>query len=235
MTEPKPDTLHFTRTSDGVQIALLKPPIYRRSRTSLGLAILASVILAAFFSCVPMVLINLYGGRAAMTLLLPVMGLSVGGVFIYGEINPYRETAVLEVGDGYLTFVHSGSDTPRQWTVGELQTVRAWCLGKLWELRVELKSGITHRLLKGRSRRELQLAASLLREALGRGKAPPIPPPAAAIAFIEGGECQICGAGMTDHVVFCAKCRTPHHEECWTYNGACSTYGCREIRWTRTA
>jgi hypothetical protein len=39
---------------------------------------------------------------------------------------------------------------------------------------------------------------------------------------------------MESRVVYCGKCRTPHHEECWSYVGQCSTYGCREIRFTRT-
>lgn len=45
-----------------------------------------------------------------------------------------------------------------------------------------------------------------------------------------GGQCQVCGTEMKDGVVFCAKCRTPHHQECWAYMGSCSTYGCRETQ-----
>jgi hypothetical protein len=47
------------------------------------------------------------------------------------------------------------------------------------------------------------------------------------------GECQVCLEKMESRVVYCAKCRTPHHEECWSYMGQCSTYGCREIRFER--
>jgi len=43
----------------------------------------------------------------------------------------------------------------------------------------------------------------------------------------------VCGEKMESRVIFCAKCRTPHHEECWSYVGQCSTFGCREIRFTR--
>ena len=40
--------------------------------------------------------------------------------------------------------------------------------------------------------------------------------------------CKICLCPIeTDPVVICARCRTPHHRECWDYNGgSCSIYGC---------
>jgi hypothetical protein len=43
--------------------------------------------------------------------------------------------------------------------------------------------------------------------------------------------CQICGEPVTSQVVFCRRCKTPHHLDCWQYYGACSTYGCRETRY----
>lgn len=45
--------------------------------------------------------------------------------------------------------------------------------------------------------------------------------------------CQICGDPIITDVVVCRSCRTPHHEDCWQYNGACSTYGCQEKRYYR--
>jgi hypothetical protein len=45
-----------------------------------------------------------------------------------------------------------------------------------------------------------------------------------------GGNCQVCGTAMTAEIVFCARCRTPHHEECWSYAGSCATYACGESR-----
>jgi hypothetical protein len=44
------------------------------------------------------------------------------------------------------------------------------------------------------------------------------------------GECQVCGEGIAGDAVFCRSCQTPHHKDCWEYNGVCSTYGCRETR-----
>jgi hypothetical protein len=31
---------------------------------------------------------------------------------------------------------------------------------------------------------------------------------------------------MSEGVVVCRRCRTPHHLECWRYVGRCTTYGC---------
>lgn len=42
------------------------------------------------------------------------------------------------------------------------------------------------------------------------------------------GQCQVCGQVMRERVVRCARCLTPHHEECWKYVGECSTYACKE-------
>jgi hypothetical protein len=42
----------------------------------------------------------------------------------------------------------------------------------------------------------------------------------------SGGECPVCGTAMTERIVRCESCRTPHHEDCWSYMGRCSTYAC---------
>jgi hypothetical protein len=39
--------------------------------------------------------------------------------------------------------------------------------------------------------------------------------------------CQVCGDKIRrNEVVYCRSCRTPHHDDCWNYFGACSTFGC---------
>lgn len=43
--------------------------------------------------------------------------------------------------------------------------------------------------------------------------------------------CGVCQELCETQVVYCRRCRTPHHLECWTYNGACSVYGCRETEY----
>lgn len=46
--------------------------------------------------------------------------------------------------------------------------------------------------------------------------------------LLAGGRCPVCGSSMVARIVYCRKCRTPHHEECWNYAGQCSVFGCRE-------
>jgi hypothetical protein len=43
--------------------------------------------------------------------------------------------------------------------------------------------------------------------------------------------CQICGSEIPPEVrVNCRRCGTPHHKDCWEFNGQCSTYACGEKR-----
>ena len=49
----------------------------------------------------------------------------------------------------------------------------------------------------------------------------------------EEALCQICGDSITQQRVLCRRCKTPHHLDCWEYYGGCSTYGCKETRYTR--
>ena len=43
--------------------------------------------------------------------------------------------------------------------------------------------------------------------------------------------CQICGSTIPpDARVDCRRCGTPHHKDCWEFNGQCSTYACGEKR-----
>lgn len=46
--------------------------------------------------------------------------------------------------------------------------------------------------------------------------------------------CKICGDEIQRDVVYCAECHTPHHLECWQYNGKCSTYACGTSRYVTT-
>lgn len=49
--------------------------------------------------------------------------------------------------------------------------------------------------------------------------------------LIESPICQICGEEIANEMIFCRRCRTPHHLDCWQYTGRCSVYGCRETRY----
>jgi len=45
--------------------------------------------------------------------------------------------------------------------------------------------------------------------------------------------CQVCGAGIAkEGRVYCRRCKTPHHKDCWEFNQQCSTYACGEKRCT---
>lgn len=50
------------------------------------------------------------------------------------------------------------------------------------------------------------------------------------VRVLSGGECPVCGTAMQERVVRCEACKTPHHSECWTYMGRCSTYACKGKR-----
>lgn len=229
MTESKPATLSFCRQADGVQIVLLKPPLLRRSPRQFREVCLGGGLLMVVSSLAPLLAVMREPSWVGFALLFPFFGLAGALGMIATEIRWARETAVLEITKGFLTFVRSGTEIPRQWRTSEIAAVRAVSLGTDWELQIQPKSGTLHRALRGRSRVELQWTAGLLRAAL----APPRTPAPEPVVLVAGGECQVCGSPMEEAVVLCARCRTPHHEECWTYNGVCSTYGCREIRFVR--
>ncbi len=240
--EPAPtDFVTFRRFADGFEIALLPPPRLKSTKKDFFATLL---IAAAFAIC---------GGlmSGAMALLIKddggcVLGLSIvlgGGsllvlpLAIVLQFDWNRETAVLESRGGLLTLVRSGGVAPRQWRLNDLTSARVEQAPTdyvRWGLRLTFKNADPFFAFEGRRRAELDWVAGLLRAALA-------PPRQAAVVaeapvvFISGGECQVCGWAMEQRVVLCSKCRTPHHEECWTWNGACSTYGCREIRFTRSA
>jgi len=223
-----PDTIQFRRWSGGVEIALLKPPIALKSRGQLWGAVGGSIALL-FLSSVPAIALSLFHQEAGFTVLFPLIGAAIGTVIIASAIRWDREAAVLEVRDGYLTLVRSSGDR-KQWPVAEIASVQAiWAAGP-WALKITPKQGDPYTAFKGRGRIEMDWVAGLLRAAL----APPRPA-APAVRILPGGVCQVCGSAMEERIVLCAKCRTPHHEECWTFNGSCSTYACKEIRFTRSA
>ncbi len=48
------------------------------------------------------------------------------------------------------------------------------------------------------------------------------------VSALRAATCPICGCGFEegDEIRICPDCKTPHHDECWTENHGCSTYGC---------
>jgi hypothetical protein len=230
MTEPQPETLDFRRTPDGVEITLRKPPLLKNGKRRFTIAALVSLGVVAV-AALPPIALSLYGDDPSITVMFPFVALMAGAGILLTELNWDRQAGVVSVTNGTLKILLDPLAPPRQWPVKNVATVSAWIYDNIWELKVELKEGNPFRAFKGRRRLELEWIAGLLRAAL----APPRPVEDEKASIAVGGHCQICGSAMVERLVYCAKCGTPHHEECWTYNGACSTYGCRESRMTRTA
>jgi hypothetical protein len=49
-----------------------------------------------------------------------------------------------------------------------------------------------------------------------------------SVTYENEAVCKVCGGEMTEHKVFCCRCYTPHHRECWTFSGKCAVYACGE-------
>lgn len=50
------------------------------------------------------------------------------------------------------------------------------------------------------------------------------------LRLTAGAACPVCRAALDDRVVQCDSCQSPHHAECWIYEGRCATYACRGKR-----
>jgi hypothetical protein len=108
--------------------------------------------------------------------------------------------------------------------------VREWLRADVWgfevaegRLQFRLANGKRPTVLAGRDGPTLEWIAGILR----RG-APKRDVEVLSTATSQG-ICQVCATSVTERAVWCRRCRTPHHMECWIYTGMCSTYGCREI------
>lgn len=52
-----------------------------------------------------------------------------------------------------------------------------------------------------------------------------------ATQSIGEATCKVCGTAMASGaVVRCAKCATPHHRDCWQFNGRCAVFACGESK-----
>lgn len=40
------------------------------------------------------------------------------------------------------------------------------------------------------------------------------------------GVCRVCGEALGATPVFCSRCKTAHHRDCWEYFGSCSIFAC---------
>ena len=55
--------------------------------------------------------------------------------------------------------------------------------------------------------------------------------PSTPLPLVQETQCQVCGQPLTGKIVFCAKCKTPHHLDCWQYFEQCAVYGCGQSRY----
>ena len=48
---------------------------------------------------------------------------------------------------------------------------------------------------------------------------------------LREASCDVCGASLKQGIVVrCARCSTPHHKDCWAFNGKCAVFACGETR-----
>ena len=107
---------------------------------------------------------------------------------------------------------------------------KEWARTEIWgfevangELQLRLANGKRPTILAGRDVPTLEWIAGILRRARARK-------PVEIVSTSQArGTCQVCATEMEERIVWCRRCRTPHHRECWIYTGMCSTFGCREI------
>ena len=81
------------------------------------------------------------------------------------------------------------------------------------------------RLLDRTARRMLEVIQSV--EALTDEDSAALTLENARLDVLEGTQCLVCaGALEAGRAAVCQTCETPHHLECWVYNGMCALFGC---------
>lgn len=81
-----------------------------------------------------------------------------------------------------------------------------------------------------------EAALGLSPEGAKSAAAPPALPAAGQsiapqVIEVAQADCPVCGEKTARDAVICIRCQSPHHRECWRYNGKCSTYGCGELQY----
>lgn len=187
----------------------------RPSPFEIGCAWTAAALMAATMALVSSVLLDF--SPFAWVILGPMSAF----LLLFAAAFPYQAWRV-ESTSHLLILTRDGlfGGRRRSWPAEDLAAV--WLEGcrsediDNWTCRVRFKDGTVHALLSGGESDMRRLCDALRNRP--REKSRVI------------GTCRVCGTGMSRRLVSCARCRTPHHAECWTYVGMCSTYGCREIR-----
>lgn len=204
--EAQPRGVELRRRAAGFEIRLL--PLGGVGR---------KVVLPAVLAFVGLVLAAMALPGAACWILLPAGSAGILAAAT-ARAAKVRAAGAVELDGEILRVAGAGA-----WSTGRIEHVQALPEAGGAELQLLLKDRGRVRLLPGRPAAELEWLARFLRASLGG-------PDRDELLLEEGtGSCPVCGDPMTARVVFCVRCRTPHHAECWAYVGQCSTYGCREI------
>lgn len=53
--------------------------------------------------------------------------------------------------------------------------------------------------------------------------------------ILESITCPICSGRITEQMVICERCKTPHCQDCWEYNRQCATFACHGTSYLATA
>jgi len=223
-------------TADRVRITLPPMGVFKSQPNGALVGALVLPVFSLFAGGALIFFRSKLGGIWQIGLAALILFVVVGTLFTLVEVNRRCRRGTVEADRQQLRITWTGllgSDS-REWRWDQIQRVEGGFTGTTineapqMALLVTLKSGTVFKGFAGRDRAELDwIAGEVIR--LSR------PEPVAVESTLQapGGQCQICGAEMKDRRVFCARCRTPHHEDCWRYTGQCSTYGCREIRFVK--
>ena len=46
------------------------------------------------------------------------------------------------------------------------------------------------------------------------------------------GRCPVCAEAFADRPVYCTRCDSPHHQDCWEFTGHCAVYACGNLRYS---
>jgi hypothetical protein len=220
-----PPTLACRRVENGIEVDFLPllgirkqgVKLAKRAGLALGLILLAAMGLE--FAT---------GGRYPQGLTALAVLILLGYSLV--RVWTLTRTASILIDSGKVTLRQNSGPGTLELKAQDIEFVQTFRSGRTTELQVLLREKPKLRLFEGRPPDELEWAARFLRVALKRR---PLQESAPLRVDAKAGDCQVCGEKMESRVIYCAKCRTPHHEECWSYVGTCSTYGCREIRFTR--
>jgi hypothetical protein len=71
----------------------------------------------------------------------------------------------------------------------------------------------------------IELAVTVLMKA--RGLADALGVKLEPLRSSAGSSCPVCGHPVAESALPCARCRTPHHADCWKYFGGCAVFACK--------